>query len=417
MLKSTLVLLLFSGTSYAQQGFDFEILQTWYGSEAMLTPVLEVKDSACQGEVVLVRCSNCDAEDGLYWAVRGAGEIIRKTSTFIELMVLTEGSIRVSLERENFWGIGRRSVSIEASASPSFQLPATALICEGDSLELTLTEQYASYQWSDGPEGSSRQVMKPGIYGITVTGQNGCSSSKKIHIRQRTVPTPSLGPDRFTCNAKRPLLNPGSFTEYFWQNGSRDSSITADFPGTYWVKLKNECGLEATDTVKIIDKKLPQITLGEDQVLCLGDTLMLDAGSDYRSYRWNNGSRQSSCPVWASGDFTVTASDVSGCTTSASLRVEAVPCADSLTMPLRISPNGDQLNDQFILLNQQEASSLSLQIFSEDGLLLFFSDQKNQGWDGTFKQTKVPSGKYPYTIQYNDQQGSKQYLTGTLEVK
>ena len=293
----------------------------------------------------------------------------------------------------------------------------TAFLCKNDSLDITIDSLYAAYQWSDGVKSANRKIYSPGIYSVRVTAYNGCSYSRKIHIRRKSPPVPNLGPDRFTCNSNRPQLYPGEFDSYFWQNGSKDSLIQADFPGTYWVRVTDGCGQQATDTVRIIDKKLPAIELGEDQVLCAGDTLLIEAGNDYSSYRWNNGLRGNSLPVWASGSYTVSASDESGCIIKDEIRVEVVPCSKQLTMPLRISPNGDKLNEQFRLLNQQEASSLSMQIFSQDGLLLYYSDQKNQGWNGRFDQKKVPAGSYPYTIQYRDSQGKQQYLSGFLNVE
>ena len=144
------LLLLFSGSSFAQSGFDMEDLAGWLSTETILKPVLEVDDSVCQGEIVVARCANCYAEEGLYWALQGNAEIIRTTGTFIEISVLGPGSVRVALERENYWGIGRSARSIEAMSSPLLSLRESAYICEGDTLNVLPGNGFASSRWNDG---------------------------------------------------------------------------------------------------------------------------------------------------------------------------------------------------------------------------------------------------------------------------
>ncbi|MFO8235587.1 MAG: T9SS type A sorting domain-containing protein, partial [Bacteroidales bacterium] len=48
-------------------------------------------------------------------------------------------------------------------------------------------------------------------------------------------------------------LDPGSFSSYEWQDGSTDRTYDADEEGTYWVRVTNQFGCSAADTIVLIE--------------------------------------------------------------------------------------------------------------------------------------------------------------------
>lgn len=90
---------------------------------------------------------------------------------------------------------------------------------------------------------------KTGTYMDTLKAANGCDSIVTINLTVN--PSFTLGPDRTICGGDTILLNPGSFSQYLWQDHSTGPDLLVTRPGTYWVKVTDQNGCSATDTVNI----------------------------------------------------------------------------------------------------------------------------------------------------------------------
>jgi len=67
------------------------------------------------------------------------------------------------------------------------------------------------------------------------------------------------------------------------------------------------------------------LDLGPDTVLCEGDTLILNAGSDFTEYLWNDNSTDSTVTIMTSGTYWVEVWDGLDCHTSDTINVEFLP--------------------------------------------------------------------------------------------
>lgn len=63
---------------------------------------------------------------------------------------------------------------------------------------------------------------------------------------------------------------------------------------------------------------VPVITASGPTAFCTGDSVILDAGSGYATYLWSNGEVSQTIVVTASGNFSVTVTNSSGCSSSSS---------------------------------------------------------------------------------------------------
>ncbi|MEQ9425640.1 MAG: gliding motility-associated C-terminal domain-containing protein [Cyclobacteriaceae bacterium] len=84
-----------------------------------------------------------------------------------------------------------------------------------------------------------------------------------------------------------------------------------------------------------------------------------------------------------------------------------------LFLPLAFSPNGDGLND-ILEIKGTFVASFDFKIFNRWGEIIFFSDDRNKGWDGFLDQRKAPSGTYIYKLNYVDEQGRRFEKEGTV---
>lgn len=167
------------------------------------------------------------------------------------------------------------------------------------------------------------------LYGTITTPCKVIRDSMLIWISD-PPDTVNLGPDRELCAISVIVLNAGGgFASYRWQNGSTDSTLTIDEPGTYSVEAFDYCGNVFRDTV-IISLAAPiPFDLGPDLVKCNNDTLTITAPAGFQNYNWadnyNINSRYTqSVKVWPTTDttYSVIAQTALGCLVYDSIRVK-----------------------------------------------------------------------------------------------
>jgi len=173
-------------------------------------------------------------------------------------------------------------------------------ICLGDTAVLRVNGSYGMYQWSTGfAENASGQsseisVSRPGTYNALVITKAGCSALATIKVKLFRD-SPLLGPDTTLCSPSALTLraDPG-FVSYYWNNGSRASSITVNETGTYWVQVDNgQCLSRDSITVSFrsCDFLIPNIiTPNADQ---LNDAFAIQGLDDHQLdlqifNRWGN---------------------------------------------------------------------------------------------------------------------------------
>jgi gliding motility-associated-like protein len=118
-------------------------------------------------------------------------------------------------------------------------------------------------------------------------------------------PSVNLGKDTTLCNGQNLILNPGTgFSSYLWQDNSVNGFFNVINSGKYWVRVQNSCGI-ASDTINIVYKSPPAINLGKDTTLCNGQNLILNPGSGFSSYLWQDNSSNGFFNVNSSGKYWV----------------------------------------------------------------------------------------------------------------
>src|SRR5690606_31921702 len=82
-----------------------------------------------------------------------------------------------------------------------------------------------------------------------------------------------------------------------------------------------------------------------------------------------------------------------------------------LTYPSAFTPNGDGLNDQFVVYGQF-INRFRMSIFNRWGELVFTTGDMNQGWDGTRDGKLMPEGSYAFRADLIDNLGRTFNETG-----
>ena len=110
-------------------------------------------------------------------------------------------------------------------------------------------------------------------------------------------------------------------------------------------------------------------------------------------------------------EYTVIGSNSFGCSDSAFVTVyvdEKVLIA--VEAPQTFTPNGDGINDVWIINNIDVYESCPIQIFNRRGQHVYDATQYNNDWDGVFNGKELPEGAYYYILSC----GSSEVHTGNI---
>jgi len=194
-----------------------------------------------------------------------------------------------------------------------FDLGNDTILCEVDEILLDAGSEWTSYLWFDGTMQQTNLVTQQGSYWVTITDENGCTASDTLIVDLSPAVVVSLGGDTTVCAGDNFILDPGNFTSYLWQDGSVEPYYPILYAGVYWVSVTDELGCIGADTINIDLNPSPQVSLGNDTVICTGTTITLDPGSQYSSYLWQDNSSLPIYTVNTTGYYTLTVTNLYDC--------------------------------------------------------------------------------------------------------
>jgi gliding motility-associated-like protein len=82
-------------------------------------------------------------------------------------------------------------------------------------------------------------------------------------------------------------------------------------------------------------------------------------------------------------------------------------------IPNVFTPNGDGINDKWVIQYLESYPGAVVEIFNRYGSLVFRSVGYTKPWDGTFNGKEMPAGTYYYII--NPKNGRKQ-ISGFVDI-
>jgi gliding motility-associated-like protein len=90
-----------------------------------------------------------------------------------------------------------------------------------------------------------------------------------------------------------------------------------------------------------------------------------------------------------------------------------LPCCH-FSYPDAFSPNGDGKNDRFKALVIGNMQAYELDIFDRWGRRLFWNNDPNAAWDGTFRGRECNADVYFYRVHARCYTGHEEEATGTV---
>ncbi|MBK9356563.1 MAG: gliding motility-associated C-terminal domain-containing protein [Bacteroidales bacterium] len=176
--------------------------------------------------------------------------------------------------------------------------------------------------------------------------------------------------------------------------------LTMENAGDYSLYVINpeECSKILPLTLEVNPK--PVFSIAQSDSLCAGASYLLDAGSGYESYLWQDGQLTQSITAKDAGEYRVEVVNGYGCSGASSVKL--VPCALEISMPTAFTPDGNNMNDVFrpVIEGDIQPSRFHMLIYNKWGELVFETSDYSSGWDGTFRGSPAPRGIYVFVVTF-----------------
>lgn len=308
------------------------------------------------------------------------------------------------------------SIQLNFPSLPPIQLGADSSICEGDAITLTAIDGYIAYKWTTTETTQSIQVQEQGTYTVEATHESGCRSRDTFRIMQVFPrPKPVLG-NPVLCDTGSIRLGLNGFQQYLWSTGATSATIEVNQTGTYWLRVSDQYGCTGADTVYLLDRILPVTDfLPSTLELCKnGGKVEIKSNASFTTYNWNTGATSPTITVSTPGLYHLTGTDINGCNSSDSVRVEPIDCLLGVYFPNAFSPNGDQKNDFFKAQVFGVVVKFQLVIYNRFGEKVFETNDPGTGWDGNLRGKQTNSNNFIWTCTYQLQGGVIESKKGSL---
>ncbi|MBR9860290.1 gliding motility-associated C-terminal domain-containing protein [bacterium] len=314
---------------------------------------------------------------------------------------ITSGGL-YHIEANNQSCIKTDSIKVSFKVKPEIPFNDEYLLCENDSLVLSMGVNVDYMEWSTGDTSHQHTFKEDGKYWVKA-GMHRCYDSMSFELKVFTIPQFDLGKDSNYCNIDSLNLSTGlSNLEHLWSSGSTQDNIWIYESGLYSVEVQNgPC--KSSDLVNIGFFESEAIEL-EDHVVCAGDSILIGTTERPGTFLWNTGATTSSIYVLDEGTYTLEYSN--SCDTYIdSAKIELRDCDCFVHLPTAFSPNGDGLNENFPPDFECRFFRYELVIYNRWGQKMFESTENANNWDGTFRGVSAPNGLYIYHLSYMDQTG------------
>jgi gliding motility-associated-like protein len=306
--------------------------------------------------------------------------------------------------------------------------------CLGDSINLCASgangyQWYLLPGWTFAAAGTCITVAPPlGVTTYVVIGKNGvCSDTDTVSVTVLTVPIAIAGNDTAFCAGGSAVLCSHSIaTSVAWYQlpswtliNTTNCINQSPFISTMYALIASNGGCNDTDTVAVAVFPVPTVNAGSDATILTGATASLN-GSGSGIFNWTPATGLS-CTTCANPSanptvtttYTLVVTDTAnGCSSLDTIKVTVIP----IIVPNDgISPNGDGLNDVWVIPYIELFPECVVEVYNRWGELIFSSIGYKDKWDGRYKGKDLPVGTYYYTINLNSTM-SPDPITGPITI-
>ncbi|GLR15575.1 T9SS type A sorting domain-containing protein [Portibacter lacus] len=299
-------------------------------------------DSVCVSETVTL-----DAGSGTGWTYLWSNGEATQTIDVSKNFMVTEKFYVIVQDSRGC--VARDSVEVAWLDYPTIDFtPATETVCDGSSLELnpTVTGTNLSYLWSTGETTPTIMHTSDGNqsinYSVTVTSYNRCAINASKQVDDAMNPVLDLGEDIVNCDGdpQTIIAGPASGFVYEWRNDeetvlSNSHQYTVSETGYYSVDVTEiATGCNTYDDIRVGISDI-QLSYTKNDVQCNGQAggnivLTINGVSGDYLVEWSNGAETVDLSGVVAGTYSVTVTDMEGCSANLQNITIAEPTAMSI---------------------------------------------------------------------------------------
>ncbi|GAB3200942.1 hypothetical protein GCM10027293_22870 [Pontibacter aydingkolensis] len=297
-----------------------------------------------------------------------------------------------------------------------------------------------AWSWSFG-NGTTSDLQHPShmfamvgnyLVKLQVTTADGCKSEVEKTLTIKALPVANAGPDQKpVCGttstglqANVPVNGSGLWTiisgtgAQFSDPNNPKSAFAGKMEETYklrWTVSNSPC-VAVSDDVEIKFSAYPEVNAGQDLEIIEGESITLK-GNGTGTLEWSPAVSLDNASIarpTASPEkntvYILKATSADGCVRTDEMTVRVL---QRLQIPNGISPNGDNINDVWLIKGVEDYPDITIDIYNRWGDKVYNSRGYGNPWDGTRNGAPLPDGAYYYVIDTN--KGRKPF-TGSITV-
>ena len=293
-------------------------------SSRVITPVLNGYADTCagsRGKISVALGGNGNAPFRYAWSNGRSGTPLTGLTAGIYAVTVTDSNGCTATTSAELTNIGTPIMANGIVSSP---------LCPGGRGSITVapsggTSTTYNMVWSTGANTTTISNLTSGNYTVTVSGTNGCSSSTTYTMAaaptsisvNATVTQPQCSNGKGNISIS-PTGGTGPLYTAVWNNGQtglRDTSLTV---GTYSVIVsdQNSCLTSGSFTITALTAIVPAGSITNPICTSSNGFIQMSptGGRSPYSYLWSTGSSTQTISGLAAGSYSVTVTDLNGCT-------------------------------------------------------------------------------------------------------
>jgi gliding motility-associated-like protein len=271
--------------------------------------------------------------------------------------------------------------------------------------------------------------LAAGTYNVVARNiASGCTAGQTVTITftNNLFVDPINGGSVCLGNSFTPVVNSNAAV-YSWSPTTGVSNpaianpvITPTGTTTYTLTATlGTCTLQRSVTVGVFPGAT--VNAGPDATIIAGDVYTMQATGSAGSYVWTPSTALSSATILnpnanpqVTTTYTLKVTNSQGCIATDDVVINVVPyCVKPMEA---FTPNGDGINDLWLITNGNCLVSAKAQVFNRYGAKVFESNDYKNTWNGTYEGKPLPDGTYYYVISYKLVNGRLVYLKGNLTI-
>ncbi|MCB0597587.1 MAG: gliding motility-associated C-terminal domain-containing protein [Lewinellaceae bacterium] len=296
--------------------------------EVLPTPAFSVSGpvSFCSGDTITLAASSGFGD--YQWSDTSTGESIEVTAGGLYSVTVTAAGGNCAIARE---------VDVVEHPLPQLEILGDTALCAGDTTFLDAGPGFLSYQWSNGGIGRYLPVTEAGDYTVEVVDSNGCFGTASINIIEVALPDPVIqGPPGLCPGVEASLGVFPIYSAYLWSNGEFMPQFNTSDPGIYTIEVWDEYGCRGADTLEVAALPGVEPEIFGPDTICFGSSTALAVDPIFDTYQWSTSSPAPSILVEGTGEYSITVTNVEGCSGADTLSVLELP---ALTLNLNVLGN------------------------------------------------------------------------------